>query len=154
MPVGTAPRQGNQKNGPSVPSTRSCPMPSGSRTLVRSSSAVGRARARSRSNPSVIEACAASYNLSNSLIAHIRLQSSILLASGPTCPACHTIMGRASMQAQLETQIREHIGRYYEGWTVCDDPTCGNRTRMMGVYGRRCLRQGCRGTVAFEVSGI
>lgn len=78
--------------------------------------------------------------------------SSILLASGPTCPACHTIMGRASMQAQLETQIREHIGRYYEGWTVCDDPTCGNRTRMMGVYGRRCLRQGCRGTVAFEYS--
>jgi len=23
---------------------------------------------------------------------------------------------------------------------------------MMGVYGRRCLRQGCRGTVAFEYS--
>ena len=25
---------------------------------------------------------------------------------------------------------------------------------MMGVYGRRCLRQGCRGTVAFEVSSF
>jgi len=52
----------------------------------------------------------------------------------------------------LVTQIRENISKYYEGWTICDDPTCGNRTRMMGVYGRRCLRQGCRGTVTFEVS--
>jgi len=79
-------------------------------------------------------------------------ESSLLLPSGPTCPGCHTVMGGASLQVQLEAQIREHIGKYYEGWTVCDDPTCGNRTRSMGVYGRRCLRQGCRGTVAFEYS--
>lgn len=61
-------------------------------------------------------------------------------------------MGMASVQTQLEVQIREHIAKYYEGWTVCDDATCGNRTRMMGVYGRRCLRPGCQGSVAFEVS--
>ena len=58
------------------------------------------------------------------------------------------------MQTQLEVQIREHIAKYYESWTVCDDATCGNRTRMMGVYGRRCLRPGCRGSVAFEVRDI
>lgn len=79
-------------------------------------------------------------------------QSSILQADGPKCPGCQTVFGTASLQTQLVVQIREHISKYYEGWTVCDDPTCGNRTRMMGVYGRRCLRQGCRGTVAFEVS--
>ncbi|PCH44462.1 hypothetical protein WOLCODRAFT_105176 [Wolfiporia cocos MD-104 SS10] len=78
--------------------------------------------------------------------------TSILLVTGPTCPACHTTLGRASLQVQLEAQIRAHVGKYYEGWTVCDDPTCGNRTRMMGVYGRRCLRQGCAGHVAFEYS--
>lgn len=55
------------------------------------------------------------------------------------------------MQAQLEAQIRARVARFYEGWTACDDPTCGHRTRMMGVYGRRCLRPGCQGTVAFEV---
>ena len=58
----------------------------------------------------------------------------------------------ASVQTQLEVQIREHIAKYYESWTVCEDSTCANRTRMMGVYGRRCLRPGCQGKVAFEVS--
>ena len=52
---------------------------------------------------------------------------------------------------QLERQIREHISKYYLGWTVCDDSTCGNKTRMMSVYGKRCLRQECTGRVTFEV---
>lgn len=56
------------------------------------------------------------------------------------------------MCLQLESQIRDCINKYYEGWTVCDDPTCRNRAKMMGVYGRRCLRPGCRGSVTFEVS--
>jgi hypothetical protein len=55
------------------------------------------------------------------------------------------------MQLQLEVQIREFIGRYYEGWMVCNDSTCGNRTRMMGVYGRNCLKFECKGRVSFEV---
>ncbi|CCM02599.1 uncharacterized protein FIBRA_04702 [Fibroporia radiculosa] len=78
--------------------------------------------------------------------------STLLSSAGPACPACHTHMGQPSLQVQLEVQIREHVGRFYEGWMVCDDPACGNRTRMMGVYGRRCLQQGCRGTVTFEYS--
>lgn len=78
-------------------------------------------------------------------------QNSLLFSAGPTCPACKTILSTASLQTQLETQIRARIARYYEGWTVCDDPTCGQRTRMMGVYGRRCLRPGCQGHVTFEV---
>lgn len=64
---------------------------------------------------------------------------------------CGNGFGTASLQVQLECQIREHINKYYEGWTVCDDPTCGNRARMMGVYGRRCLKEWCRGSVTFEV---
>ncbi len=60
-------------------------------------------------------------------------------------------MALPSLQVQVEYQIREHISKYYEGWTVCNDPTCGSRTRMMGVYGRRCLRPTCQGTVTFEV---
>ncbi|KAH7920526.1 hypothetical protein BV22DRAFT_1073766 [Leucogyrophana mollusca] len=76
--------------------------------------------------------------------------SSVLLSSGPTCPACNTPMGIASLQTQLEVQIRACVARYYEGWIECDDATCGNRTRSMGVYGRRCVQEGCRGTVRFE----
>ena len=78
-------------------------------------------------------------------------QNTIVQPSGLTCPACKASLGTASVQAQLEVQIREHITRYYEGWAVCDDPTCDRRTRSMGVYGRRCLRDGCRGNVVFEV---
>lgn len=37
---------------------------------------------------------------------------------------------------------------------MCDDPTCGQRTRSMSVYGRRCLRVGCRGAVGFEVGSF
>ncbi|TCD69077.1 DNA-directed DNA polymerase alpha catalytic subunit pol1 [Steccherinum ochraceum] len=77
-------------------------------------------------------------------------EGSLLQPSGPTCPACQKPLPTPSLQVQLESQIREHISKYYEHWTVCNDQTCGNRTRSMGVYGRRCLRQGCRGTVTFE----
>ncbi|KAF8813033.1 DNA polymerase alpha catalytic subunit [Phlegmacium glaucopus] len=79
-------------------------------------------------------------------------ETSILLITGPTCPACSKTISAGSLQTQLEVQIREHIAKYYEGWTVCDDPTCDYSTRMMGVYGRRCLRSGCKGRVAFKYS--
>ncbi|KAF8202326.1 hypothetical protein BJ912DRAFT_944501 [Pholiota molesta] len=79
-------------------------------------------------------------------------EANLLLSTGPTCPACSKTISPGSLQTQLETQIREFIAKYYEGWTLCDDPTCGNRTRMMGVYGRRCLRSGCKGKVSFVYS--
>ncbi|KAG6896542.1 hypothetical protein C0992_007538 [Termitomyces sp. T32_za158] len=78
--------------------------------------------------------------------------ASIIHDAGPSCPACQKSISLGSLTMQLETQIRGLISRYYEGWTECNDRTCGYRTRMMGVYGRRCLRPGCQGTVAFEVS--
>lgn len=84
--------------------------------------------------------------------AHTHTYSSFLQPSGPICPACHHPLGQASLQAQLEVQIRACIGKYYEGWTVCDDATCGHRTRSMGVYGWRCVRPNCRGTTQFEYS--
>ncbi|WWC87362.1 uncharacterized protein L201_002251 [Kwoniella dendrophila CBS 6074] len=72
---------------------------------------------------------------------------------GISCSACHAIVHPASVSIQLENQIRSHISRYYLGWTVCDGEGCGARTRMMSVYGKRCLglvKEGCRGTVRLE----
>ena len=83
-----------------------------------------------------------------------RIQSSVLQPSGPICPACNHRFGEASLQTQLEVQIRACIARYYQGWTVCDDATCGHRTRSMGVYGRRCVRAGCQGKARFEYSDV
>ncbi|KAF7983750.1 hypothetical protein HWV62_19727 [Athelia sp. TMB] len=83
-----------------------------------------------------------------------KLKESIVTHQGVKCPSpdCQAKFGVASLQAQLEVQIRDKIAKYYQGWMVCNDTTCGNRTRMMGVYGRRCLRAGCRGIVTFEYS--
>ena len=82
----------------------------------------------------------------------ITLKANLLLPTGPACPACSKTITSGSIQAQLEVQVREHIAKFYEGWTVCDDPTCDYQTRMMGVYGRRCLRSGCKGHVTFQVN--
>ncbi|KAH9933419.1 ribonuclease H-like domain-containing protein [Fomitopsis serialis] len=42
-------------------------------------------------------------------------ENSLLLSAGPTCPACKTALRTASLQTQLETQIRARVARYYEG---------------------------------------
>ena len=75
----------------------------------------------------------------------------MVTSAGPTCLACSTKLPTYHLQLQLEQQIRHHVAKYYEGWTECDDPTCRNRTRMMSVYGRRCMKSHCRGTVKPEV---
>lgn len=73
------------------------------------------------------------------------------------CPGCSSVVPTPSVSAQLELAVRAHISKYYLGWTVCDGEGCGARTRMMGVYGKRCLgfvREGCKGTVSLEVSFV
>ena len=83
-------------------------------------------------------------------------QSSVIMPSGLACPACSTTMPVPSLAIQLELAVRNHISKYYLGWTVCDGEDCAARTRMMGVYGRRCLglvKEGCKGTVRLEASG-
>ncbi|KAI0321598.1 hypothetical protein OF83DRAFT_251189 [Amylostereum chailletii] len=83
--------------------------------------------------------------------AHMSDENACLLkAAGAVCPSCSASISAPSLVVQLECQIRDHISRYYEAWTVCSDTTCGNRSRMMSVYGRRCLMQDCRGRVALE----
>ena len=62
-----------------------------------------------------------------------------------------------SIVAQMESQIRAQTSQYYEGWLVCDDPSCGNRTRQISVYGHRCLgpqgrAEGCLGHMSYEYS--
>ncbi|EFP82360.2 DNA-directed DNA polymerase alpha catalytic subunit pol1 [Puccinia graminis f. sp. tritici] len=74
--------------------------------------------------------------------------------SGLNCPnlECRKPLGVPSMATQLEIQIREFIGKFYEAWLICDDAACRNRTRMMSVYGRKCLNtsMGCKGQMSYE----
>ncbi|KAM3523062.1 hypothetical protein NHJ13051_005307 [Beauveria bassiana] len=76
-------------------------------------------------------------------------------ASGIVCGACNAIIPNISIVAQVEHAIRIQSTRYYEGWLVCDDSQCGNRTRQMSVYGTRCLgpkglARDCLGRMRYE----
>ncbi|KAG1174483.1 hypothetical protein G6F71_004866 [Rhizopus microsporus] len=70
---------------------------------------------------------------------------------GLECVHCHQLISPGSFKAQLIMCIRSFINRYYQGWLICDDATCRNRTRMVSVFGRRCLIDTCRGTMSREV---
>lgn len=70
---------------------------------------------------------------------------------GLQCPECKAVAQPASAGIQLTNAIRKYIQKYYQGWVVCDDQGCKNRTRMVSVAGRRCLVEGCRGSMHNEV---
>jgi DNA polymerase alpha subunit A len=83
--------------------------------------------------------------------------SQMCSAGGIVCPnqSCQKPFTVLTIIAQLESQIREQTARYYEGWLVCDDSACGNRTRQISVYGHRCLgprgrAEGCLGRMSYE----
>ncbi|KAL2264030.1 hypothetical protein VTK26DRAFT_3334 [Humicola hyalothermophila] len=77
---------------------------------------------------------------------------------GVVCPVptCGALLPNLSVVAQVEAAARAAASRYYEGWLVCDDAGCGNRTRQMSVYGSRCLgprglAKECLGRMRYEV---
>jgi len=75
--------------------------------------------------------------------------------AGVACTSCGTALSTLSVVAQVEAAIRAQTSRYYEGWLVCDDSSCGNRTRQVSVYGNRCLgpkglARDCLGRMRYE----
>lgn len=89
----------------------------------------------------------------------LAISTDICTPKGLVCPnsACARPIATISIIAQLESQIRSQTAQYYEGWLVCDDSTCGKRTRQMSVYGQRCLgprgrAEGCLGYMGYEYS--
>jgi DNA polymerase alpha subunit A len=54
-------------------------------------------------------------------------------------PSCAAPLPTISIAAQLQSQIRQLLARYYEGEVVCDDAACALHTRSLSVYGSRCL---------------
>ncbi|ETS76379.1 hypothetical protein PFICI_11766 [Pestalotiopsis fici W106-1] len=77
--------------------------------------------------------------------------------TGVVCPTCSASIPNLSIVAQVEAAVRRQTARYYEGWLICDDPSCGNRTRQMSVFGNRCLGpnglgKGCMGKMKYEYS--
>ncbi|KAI4179272.1 MAG: hypothetical protein LQ346_007229 [Caloplaca aetnensis] len=82
-----------------------------------------------------------------------------MAVEGIVCPnrdSCGKIFSTLVVTAQLEHAIRVATAKYYDGYLVCDDSSCGNRTRQMSVYGHRCLgprgrAEGCKGKMKYEI---
>ncbi|MCJ1390503.1 DNA-directed DNA polymerase alpha catalytic subunit pol1 [Xylographa bjoerkii] len=75
-----------------------------------------------------------------------------------TAEGCGKLFKTITLVAQTEHAIRVLASEYYDGWLVCDDPSCGARTRSVSVYGHRCLgpnglARGCLGRMGWEKSG-
>ncbi|KTB23530.1 DNA polymerase alpha catalytic subunit A [Nakaseomyces glabratus] len=70
--------------------------------------------------------------------------------NGLQCKSCDYLFSPLQMTCQLERAIRSHISLYYAGWLQCDDPTCGNVTRQLSVFGKRCLNDGCTGVMHYR----
>ncbi|KAL8285260.1 hypothetical protein RB597_002385 [Gaeumannomyces tritici] len=78
-------------------------------------------------------------------------------ASGMACGLCDAKLSPISVVAQVEHAVRSATARYYEGWLVCDDTSCGARTCQVSVYGTRCLGPkglalDCQGRMRYEFS--
>ncbi|KAL2271912.1 hypothetical protein VTJ83DRAFT_1283 [Remersonia thermophila] len=85
------------------------------------------------------------------------LSSDRVTPAGVACPSCKAVLPNISIVAQVEAAVRAQTARYYEGWVVCDDASCGLRTRQISVCGAtRCLgpkglAKGCAGKVHYEM---
>ncbi|CAG8521750.1 12867_t:CDS:10, partial [Dentiscutata heterogama] len=64
-------------------------------------------------------------------------------------PNCMRALPTSSILAQLTCSIRSQIKKFYDGWNICEDPTCRYRTR--NIARTRCT-QGCRGKMVAEFS--
>ncbi|EEB06508.2 DNA polymerase alpha catalytic subunit [Schizosaccharomyces japonicus yFS275] len=74
----------------------------------------------------------------------------VLFADNVECD-CGYEYSNLTVNLQFLGQLRNYLNHYYEGILVCDDSSCGNKTRQMNVYGRRCCAPGCRGHMHFEI---
>ncbi|KAK6496529.1 DNA-directed DNA polymerase alpha catalytic subunit pol1 [Arthrobotrys musiformis] len=85
--------------------------------------------------------------------------SAICSPDGLKCPSigCGSMFTTPVLIAQVESNIREWTSQYYESWLSCEDSSCGNKTRQVSVYGKRCLGLqglgiGCVGPINYEYS--
>ncbi|KDN44709.1 hypothetical protein K437DRAFT_274495 [Tilletiaria anomala UBC 951] len=74
-------------------------------------------------------------------------QKRIMAGDHLRCPRseCRSRIPLPSLGLQLQQRIAEHIATYYAGWMVCSDSGCGLKSRLTGVYAKRCLAPGCHG---------
>jgi len=81
-----------------------------------------------------------------------------------TCPGCKQRYPLHTMKNAVTLAIRSATSKFNDGWMVCEESTCPNRTRQISLafrrsdskagseVGRQCLRVGCHGRMEKEFS--
>ncbi|KAK6353233.1 DNA-directed DNA polymerase alpha catalytic subunit pol1, variant 2 [Orbilia brochopaga] len=89
----------------------------------------------------------------------LNTSSSICTPEGIKCHnlGCGALFTTPVLVAQVESCIRGWANQYYESWLECQDESCGNITRQVSVYGKRCLgpqglATGCSGPMTYRYS--
>ncbi|KAJ6264276.1 hypothetical protein Dda_0420 [Drechslerella dactyloides] len=89
----------------------------------------------------------------------LNTSSRICAPEGIKCqdPECGFVFPTSVLVAQVEACIRGWTNQYYESWLECEDESCGNTTRQVSVYGKRCLgpeglATGCSGPMVYRYS--
>jgi len=79
------------------------------------------------------------------------------------CAKCSALYPMVTLKNGLTTAIRAAVTKFNDGWMVCEESTCPQRTRMLSLaytrtdkglseVGRQCLRVGCHGRMEKDFS--
>lgn len=68
-----------------------------------------------------------------------------------SCQNCDKLMTLESIGSQINQQIRKFITKYMQNWMICDEPSCGERTRRLRPSAT-CFVKRCPGTMRQEYS--
>ena len=72
--------------------------------------------------------------------------------SGLCCSSCGHIANWQALAIRVTKDVRMHIKNYYNYWLICDEPSCGNRTKQTSVLNHLCMKPNCRGMMQQEYS--
>lgn len=95
--------------------------------------------------------------MSQPVVATSTFRGLLTVSDDKTVASTHKLpIAPNAMANQIALQSRRYISKFYEGWLVCDDPTCGAQTRQVCVQknasGQTCIRRGCRGSMVLKYS--
>lgn len=63
------------------------------------------------------------------------------------CGKCTGRLPTTTLYYAVAQSLRQASDRYHACWMRCDEVGCGTETERLGVYDRRCVMDGCRGTL-------
>jgi DNA polymerase alpha subunit A len=83
----------------------------------------------------------------------VRMTENFSLESQFMCCSleCQRLISANYLCLQLRNMIRSLEKKYLDQQVICDESTCQTKTKMHGVFGRKCLVPKCQGLLSLQV---